>query len=558
MIKFKRILFKVRDHALKHKVISVAILLLVICFGYLIYSRTSSSSETRYVVSAVERGTIVSTVSGTGQVSALNQIDLKPKASGEIVYLGVKTGDYVEAGTLLLKLDASDAEIDLKSAKLNLQKLIEGNSSSLGGNSGLAKNYEDGFSNVSATFSDLSDIMIDLDTILNNYQSSTYKINLPDTTATSYYNKAVKSFYAAKDSYNQALTEYRALNRPLTNDSVAKIIDDTYVMLQSANQMIKDANTYIAYTYNKSESNSRIAAMTNDKESIATWTKTISSDYSAVGTSRDTLKDSALGIETQQLSLQQKQQAYNDYFLYAPISGLVQIDVNRNAMVNSGASVGTLVSNQKIATVSLNEVDIAKVKVGQKANLTFDAAEDLPIEGLVTEVDVVGTVSQGVVSYNVKITFDTNDSRIKSGMSVTADIIVESHDRVVVVPSGAVKTKGDTSYVESLGDNQSVTSARGVTSTQTPVQITVTTGLADDTNVEVLSGLKEGDKIITQTITASASSKSANSLTSLLGMGRRQTTTKSSNSTKSTSSSNKTSSTNSRSSGPAVGSPHGF
>ncbi|MDD5433706.1 MAG: hypothetical protein PHE77_03610, partial [Candidatus Pacebacteria bacterium] len=60
-----------------------------------------------------------------------------------------------------------------------------------------------------------------------------------------------------------------------------------------------------------------------------------------------------------------------------------------------------------MAEISLNEVDVAKVKIGQRAIITFDAIDELEITGKVEDVDTIGTVSQGVVSYNVKIIFDT-------------------------------------------------------------------------------------------------------------------------------------------------------
>jgi HlyD family secretion protein len=101
--------------------------------------------------------------------------------------------------------------------------------------------------------------------------------------------------------------------------------------------------------------------------------------------------------------------------------------------------VATLITKQKIAQVSLNEVDITKIKSGQKVNITFDAIENLNITGQVLDVDLVGTVSQGVVSYNVKIGLDIDDERIKSGMSVSASIITDIRQDVVSVPVTANK-----------------------------------------------------------------------------------------------------------------------
>ena len=97
---FSRFSFgKVKDYALGHKIISV-IVILVLLFGiYEIYGHfTNTSSEPRYVISAVSNGTIVSAVTGSGQVSASSQVDVLPKASGEITEVDVVSGQTVSVG----------------------------------------------------------------------------------------------------------------------------------------------------------------------------------------------------------------------------------------------------------------------------------------------------------------------------------------------------------------------------------------------------------------------------------------------------------------------------
>ena len=145
---------------------------------------------------------------------------------------------------------------------------------------------------------------------------------------------------------------------------------------------------------------------------------------------------------------------------------------------------------------------MAKIKVGQRVNLTFDALTDLNISGKVIEIDNVGTVSSGVVSYTVKISLDVQNESIKPNMSVSATIIISSKANVMLVASSAVKTQGGSSYVEVL--------ANGV-----PERKAVTVGDSNDTQTEITSGLNEGDLVITQTISSqtvsSASSQTSNS-----------------------------------------------
>jgi multidrug efflux pump subunit AcrA (membrane-fusion protein) len=154
-------------------------------------------------------------------------------------------------------------------------------------------------------------------------------------------------------------------------------------------------------------------------------------------------------------------------------------------------------------------VDAAKVLVGQNATLTFDAIPNLSLNGTVVDVSPLGTVTQGVVSYDVKIGFTTQDPRVKAGMTVDADIQSAVHSNVLEVPASAIQTSNGASYVLAFSPALSTTQTTGVTTSQTPVQIPVTIGITDNTNTEILSGLTQGEQIISRASgsnTASAAS----------------------------------------------------
>ena len=208
-----------------------------------------------------------------------------------------------------------------------------------------------------------------------------------------------------------------------------------------------------------------------------------------------------LSIRADKIAIQQKQdslaaarQNLADCSVRAPFAGIVvKVNAQKGDTVSSGAVLATLVTKQKVAEISLNEVDVAKVKAGQKTTLLFDAVDDLTISGKVAEVDTLGTVSQGVVNYSVKIVFDTQDDRIKPGMSVSAAIITEMKPDVLLAPNVAVKSNSE-QYVVVLENN-------------VPRNQTVEVGLSNDTMTEIISGLNEGDKVVTQTITATTKTK---------------------------------------------------
>ncbi|MDD5438284.1 MAG: efflux RND transporter periplasmic adaptor subunit [Patescibacteria group bacterium] len=239
--------------------------------------------------------------------------------------------------------------------------------------------------------------------------------------------------------------------------------------------------------------------------------------------SQNSVDQRVSALSAAQNKLSDAQKALTDYSVVAPFDGVIgSLTAQPNVDISAGGTAVTMITNQKIATVALNEVDAAKVAVGQKATLTFDAIEGLSITGEVAEVSPLATVSQGVVSYNVKIAFDTQDDRIKSGMSVSTSIVTEVKADVLTVPNSAVKSQSGQYYVQTLA-NTSSTNANSsglVTSNQTPVNVPVTTGVTNGTLTEITSGLKEGDQVITQTIkSTSQSSSTASSQSSLLKMG---------------------------------------
>lgn len=152
--------------------------------------------------------------------------------------------------------------------------------------------------------------------------------------------------------------------------------------------------------------------------------------------------------------------------------------------------MATIITKQKIAKISLNEIDAAKVKIGQKTTLTFDALPEVTITGKIIDVDTVGTVSQGVVSYGVKIVLDSDDERIKPGMSVTADIITDAKPDILVLPNSAIKSQAGTYYVELMQASGEIR------------QQSIEIGISNDTSTEIVSGLQEGDMVVSSIISS--------------------------------------------------------
>jgi multidrug efflux pump subunit AcrA (membrane-fusion protein) len=160
----------------------------------------------------------------------------------------------------------------------------------------------------------------------------------------------------------------------------------------------------------------------------------------------------------------------------------------------SGSSAPVVIADtsQLKVTVAVNEADIADVKAGQEATVTFDAIEGVSIPAKVAWVSPNAGASGSVTTYDVELELSAQDKRLRSGMTATADIVTITVADALLVPKSSVKTDGSTKYV-------TVVSANGGQEKRV-----VTTGPSDDTRVQIVTGLKAGEQIAAATASSSS------------------------------------------------------
>ena len=528
---------KTRQFAIAHKVISTVIIIAIGFGSYQAVKIFRGGAQTQYVLGTVEKGTLISSVTGSGQVSASNEVDLKSKVSGDVTFVGAVNGQEVKAGTLIAKIDARDAWLSLEKAKIALAKLENSSPVSLSGAQNSVSSardsfdqaYNSAFNSIVGSYNDMASIITALNNMFYTKDSSPYFSN--DSLSLTYGALAEQYKMSAGVLLDRVTQEYKnfrptyvATSRQATS-TIEKTLTQEHAIAQDLLQVIKNTSATVNYIITQTDKQSRTAAMTADQNNLTTWAETMNQDTTNLlnGSgdiengqrtldqniaSLEALKfgSNPLDIQSAQVALEQAQNTYDQYFIRAPFDGMVaRLDVKENDSISGGASIGTFITQQKNANVSLSEVDVAQVKVGQKATLTFDAINGLSIAGEVLELDLVGTITQGVVTYNVKIGFDAQDERVKSGMSVSAAIITDVKQDVLIVPNSAVKTGGNNHYVEVFYTKFPLaTRNRSVTSPTPPRQQSVEAGVSNDTSTEIVSGLKDGDVIVIRTIAASA------------------------------------------------------
>lgn len=625
------ILAKIQNHKIAAMILGAVIL----GGGYYWYNYVNvATAPTRYVLAKVEKGMLIVSVSGTGQISASNQIDIKPKVSGEITIIPVVQGQEVKSGAFIAQLDTRDAqkivrdaEISVETARLELDRLLYPTDDSIlvqsensliqakdsltklkftqennyqnavivkqKAEDALKKSYEDSFNTVSNAFLELPAIISGLNDLLFGYNFNLNQQNIDfyrdtvknyDIKADTFYNDAYNTYRFARIAYDKNFTDYKAATRYSDTATIESLVSETYDTTKLIAEAVKSANNLIQFyedtlkklnlkpvsladthlatlnTYT-GKTNTHLSNILSTKQTIQNNKDTIvSSDHNieemvqnnpldlAAAERSIVEKEKALAklkagpddfdVRAKKIALQQKEDALivarqnlADYFIRASFDGIIaKVHNKKGDSVSASAAIAILISKQKIATITLNEVDIAKAKTGQKATLTFDAIDGLSLTGQVVEIDSIGTVAQGVVTYNIKIALDAEDDRIKPGMSVSVAIITDAKQDVLLVPNSAVKQQGDISYAEvAEGDIPifSGSGSSGVVLTGAPRSQAVVTGLSNDTMIEIISGLNEDDNIVTRTIsgisatTAITSSSSGLRIPGLTGIGGR-------------------------------------
>ncbi len=562
-----------------HKIASVVAAIVLAYGGYSWYAALQGGgAPTKYVLQKATVGTIVASVSGSGQMQALTTVNIKPQVTETVTAIPVKVGDRVAAGQLLVALDTTNearavaqAKLSLQSAQLTLAKLMKAPATTTliqdqnavtealqalaTASSTLQKDYQSGFDSLSSAFVDMQTVMAGLQSFVTGNDISKVQnnpdayVNLMPNYLTSLalpYRNAVMSDYAATQAaYQQDLADYHATSRSSDPPSLDALFSETYATARAISEGVKSVKDLLNYVVNNypSGTGSQLPAITNTfQANMNSYTNAIGGDVTSLGgvlstiTADKTSLSSAnlsynqasstlaallagadsldiqsdqLAVQQQQLALQTAEQNLNDSYIRSPINGVVSaIPAVMGETVSSPAI--SVVGQSQVAVVTLNEVDAARVTVGDKATMTFDAIPGLSIAGQVIELDPVGTVSQGVVDYNAQIAFAQPNDQVKPGMSVTADIITQVDQDVVIVPNSAITTQGGADYVLEpsfpLSDAEIASSSPGGIVISRPLKrVPVTLGISNDTDTEITSGISAGDEIIAQTIRAAGS-----------------------------------------------------
>lgn len=518
---------KIWKYHLKNKTaIIIGIVIVIIIAAYFIFNKPSAPA---YETALAQKGNITQEVSVTGKVKPATSVDLAFESSGKIVWAGVGIGNHVFVGQTLARLYNSDllaqlnqAEASLKTQEAKLEELKKGTRPEE------IQIYEIKVTNASIALTETKKNLVNK--IKDAYTKSDDSIrNKADQLFDNPRGSSPNFKYSLSDSALETELESRRviLEQILidwNNDPVILNPENNLNLPASeARQNLDSIKTFLeklAFAVNNLTINSSLTQTVIDgyKTDISTARTSIGTTIDSLATAEEEVRntESALllaqnelalkraGSTAEQIAAQEAQVQYaqasvSNYkamiaktILTSPINGVVtKQDAKVGEIASTQTKIISIISDKKFEIeVNVAEADIAKVKIGNTANITLDAyGEDVVFKAKVVSIDPAETMIEGVATYKTKLEFDEDD-RVKSGMTANIDILTGKKEGVIVVPQRAVIQKEGEKIVRVVDLNAQAG--------QEIKEVKVKTGLrGSDGNIEIISGINEGDTVVT-------------------------------------------------------------
>ncbi len=296
----------------------------------------------------------------------------------------------------------------------------------------------------------------------------------------------------AQAQYNVADQQLRATIYPNYYGTYVVDIPSLWKALDDANAHVEEVRA-LADKGNITEANAVLNQLLADIDSAKYSSEARTWDLPAQVKAMQYQRDvAAAAVTAADLALDASKAMLDDATITAPIAGMVASANVKEGDVLTAANLAApafrIVDPSHLDMTGLiDEVDVAGVKLGQDVDITLDALPGVDVSGTVTFISDAALIQAGVVLYPTTITLNNPDPQIKDGMSATADIIVQKHTNVLIVPAAAIfkgPSGGDIVYLVGSDDK--------------PVSHDVTTGLRSGRDVEVVSGLQDGDRVSLQ------------------------------------------------------------
>lgn len=489
--------------------------------GYAAYERTTTAAPSvlRGQLVAVQRGSIAATVSTTGSVVAATTAKVAFKGTGRLAELLVQVGDSVKQGQVLARLDQTDLQLQvtqsragLASAEAKLAQMEQGSRrdeiTAAEANVASAKaklaqvqggpteadvqaaqaGVASAKSNLAAAQAKLADLraqpkpedvrtaqlqleraknslwatQIDRDGTCGNARTPEYQCNAA--------NARVAAAETDVTSANENLAKSSKPAQGAEIKGAEEAVASAQVSYDSAQAKLRQVKAG-ATTADVSAAQAAVDAAASQ----LTLKRTPYTDADILG-AKASVEQAKAGLALAQYQL-------DNAALLAPFAGHVAAIGMNAGEVTGGSSAITLVDPKAVRSdATVDESDVAKLELGQAAEITFDALPARRFAGKVIAVAPSATVQSGVVTYLVSLSID-DAAGLKPGMTANANIVYSRKDDVLLVPNRAIRAQGRDRVVEVAAEGGS---------RLRPVRV----GISNEQFTEISEGLQEGEEVL--------------------------------------------------------------
>jgi RND family efflux transporter MFP subunit len=492
----------------------------------LISAGVFKSNNEKPVTVLVKRAELVQEVSVTGKVQAIDEVILAFERGGKIAKINTAVDQEVASGEVLLELDSKElqaaylqAQAGLESERAKLQELRRGTrveeiqikEAELRKAEQDLKNY---YASVQAVLSDGFAKMDDA------VRSKTDPIFINDDTNSPQFSFSISDSQTQTDAITlriQASAELVAWREELKTSDANSSLEILKTRLIQGKLHLAQAENYLVRVLDSVDKSSGLSATTIDTYRSAigvartntnsAWTaintqeQNISSQEITISKIKEELALKKAGASAEEVAAQEakvKQAEANlaavdaqleQMVLKSPFAGLItKQDAKLGEIIAANAKLVSVISKDRLEVeANVPEVNIGRVAKDNPVNITLDAFAKENFSGKVYSIEPAETIVDGVVNYKVKIRFDIQEERLKTGLTANLQIETLKKENVLVVPH----------FVVSEINGRMIAKVwRGGRAEEEAVVL----GLRGrDGLVEIISGLREGDEVVTET-----------------------------------------------------------
>ena len=474
-------------------VIVLIVVLAALLGGFFLYKKKTSSQKSQgdqsVSTATVKRTDISSELTASSSLSPKDTYEVTSLVEGEVIEANFEEGDVVEKGQVLYRIDASSMDSDLSSAQTSLQRAKESaqtaqsdyaeETARIAGNtyrstaSGYIKTLyikEGDKVNNGTKIADLYDDSV-MKITVPFLSGEAAEINVGDEAAVTLEDtgEQISGTVTVVSSMEETLSGGRLVKNVtvevsnpggLTTDTAASVTVDGFVCSAEATFTAKTETTLsVELSGNKSLEIENLliheGSYVDKNSDLFRVTAKTTEEY--LKEFKDAVESADDNLENAENKLSNTQDSVDDYTITAPISGTV---ITKNAKVgdkisksSSGTTTMAVIYDLSTMTLemSVDELDVSSIKVGQSVEITADAVEGETFTGTVTNVSLQSSYSNGVTNYPVTVTLDDTGSLLP-GMNVDAKIILDSSENALVIPASALM-RGNRVYVKKSSDS---------------------------------------------------------------------------------------------------------